>query len=65
MVSTLQVKGLYILTPEQKKVVDRCERMLRAVFPPEYMKVVINLHPEIEGKYSYVERFGKFGRKTE
>lgn len=50
---------LFILTVEQQKVVDRCEKMLLRAFPQEYAKIVFNLHPEGEIKSSYVERFGK------
>lgn len=47
------------MTPEQKKVVDRCEAMLLLAFPSETMKVVFNLHADGDVKTSYVERFGK------
>lgn len=47
------------MTPEQKKVVDRCEQMLLTVFPQETLKVVFNLHRDGDVKTSYVERFGK------
>jgi len=46
------------MTPEQKKVVDKCEGMLLLVFPREYAKITFNLHPE-GCKVSTVERFGK------
>ena len=47
------------MTPEQKKVVDRCEAMLLKAFPAETLKVVFNLHESGSVKTSYVERFGK------